>query len=100
MSKPKTKEMIQKGTNTGMDRFRQNMRDTPSNGYGASPEEYGGDKLNDGAEYIGYKVKEAAKDTGHKIKDKVSEKIRDRLREDFGGNIACVTLAAGYTLGV
>ena len=82
MSKPKTKEMLHKGVDSGMERFRQNMRDTPSNGYGASPEEYGGDKLNDGAEYIGYKAKEAAKDAGHKIKDKVSEKIRDRLRED------------------
>lgn len=82
MSKPKTKEMLHKGVDSGMDRFRENMRNTPSNGYSASPEEYGGDKLNDGAEYIGYKAKEAAKDTGHKIKDKVSEKIRDRLRED------------------
>jgi len=58
------------------------MRVTPANGYGSTPEEYGGDKLDEGAEYIGRKTKEAAQDAGHKIKDKVTEKVRDRLQRE------------------
>lgn len=73
---------MQKGADSGMERFRQNMSDTPSNEYGASPEEYGGDKLNEGAEYVGFKAKEAVEDAGRKVKDKVVEKVRNRLSED------------------
>lgn len=82
MSKPKVKETLQRGADSGMDRLRQNMRDTPANGYGSTPEEYGGDKLNEGAEYIGYKTKETVQDAGHKIKEKITEKVRDRLQRD------------------
>lgn len=82
MSKPKTKGVIQKGADSGKDSIQRNMKDAAANQAGNTPEEYGGDKLDEGAQYLGYKAVDTAKDAGRKIKDKVTEKIRNKISED------------------
>jgi len=82
MSKPKTKDLIQRGADSGLERVRENMRDASQRGIGDSPEEYGGDKISEGAEYVSHKAEQAVKDVGGRIKDKVSEKVRNRIMDD------------------
>lgn len=82
MSKPKTKELIQKSADSGVERIRQNIQEASSGGRGESAEEYGGDMIERGAEYAGDKASNAVKDTGGRIKDKATEKIREKLTED------------------
>ena len=80
--KNKQPHLIQKGTDSGKEKLKENLRETAERSRSDSPEEYGGDKLKDGAEYVGYKAKETVRDGGRKIKDKVVEKVEKKLGED------------------
>ena len=79
---PKPKEIIRDGMDKG--RIREHLQETTmQNGISDSIEEYGGDKLEKGAQYVSEKVTQAIEDMGGRIKDKAYEKLRDRMIDDI-----------------
>lgn len=78
---PKPKEIIRDGMDRG--RIREHLQETTmQNGVNGSIEEYGGDKLEKGAQYVSEKATHAIEDMGGRIKDKAYEKLRDRIIDD------------------
>ena len=80
--KHKPNHLIRKGSETGKEKLKENLRETAERSRTDAPEEYGGDKLSESAEFVGYKAKEATRDGGQKVKEKAAEKLRDKLNQE------------------
>ena len=80
--KHKPNHLIRKGSETGKEKLKENLRETAERSRTDTPEEYGGDKLSESAEFVEYKAKETVRDGGQKIKEKATEKLRDKLNHE------------------
>ena len=97
MAKPKERKVAERGikprsgaapaelTRRGIERGKEKAKEQFSDGgmsRSESPEEYGGDTLEQGAETVAGRVEYAVRDTGSAIKDKAYERIRNRQSGD------------------
>ena len=77
MPKPKTKDLARKGTETTAQRVKMQMRETA--GRDVSPESYGGDIIEDSAQYVADSTADGIREMGSSIKDKAMEQIKERI---------------------
>ena len=77
MPKPKTKDLARRGTETTTQRVKLQMRD--SAGRDVSPESYGGDTIEDSAQYIVERTADGIREAGSSIKDKAMVQIKERI---------------------
>lgn len=86
MPKPRTKDLARRGTETTAQRVKMQMREVA--GRDASPESYGGDTIEDSAQYVADRAADGIREAGSSIKDKAAEQIKERMervrqREDM-----------------
>ena len=79
MPKPKTKDLARKGTETTAQRVKMQMRDAA--GRDVSPESYGGDTIEDSAQYVADRAADEIREAGSSIKDKAMEQIKERIEQ-------------------
>lgn len=77
MPKPKTKDLARRGTETTAQRVRLQMREAA--GRDVSPESYGGDIIEDSAQYVADRTADGIREMGSSIKDKAAEQIKERI---------------------
>lgn len=77
MPKPKTKDLARRGTETTTQRVKMQMRDAA--GRDVSPESYGGDTIEDSAQYIVERTADGIREAGSSIKDKAMVQIKERI---------------------
>ncbi len=77
MPKPKTKDLAWKGTETTTQRVKMQMREAA--GRDVSPESYGGDTIENSAQYIADRTADGIREVGSSIKDKAMEQIKERV---------------------
>ncbi len=77
MPKPKTKDIVRKGIETTAQRVKMQMRDAAGND--VSPESYGGDTIEDSAQYMADHAADGIREMGSSIKDKATEQINERI---------------------
>ena len=77
MPKPKTKDLARRGTETTAQRVKMQMRDAA--GRDVSPESYGGDTIEDSAQYVFDRAADGVREAGRSIKDKAAEQIKERI---------------------
>lgn len=74
-------ELTRRGIERGKEKAKEQFRDGGMS-RSESPEEYGGDTLEQGAETVAGRVEYAVRDAGSAIKDKAYERIRNRQSGD------------------
>lgn len=77
MPKPKTKDLARRGTETTAQRVKMQMRDAA--GRDVSPESYGGDTIEDSAQYVVDRAADGIREMGSSVKDKAAEQIKERI---------------------
>lgn|GEM_PF-4712107 len=77
MPKPKTKDLARKGTETTAQRVKIQIREAA--GRDVSPESYGGDTIEDSAQYVADRAANGIREMGSSIKDKAAEQIKERI---------------------
>ncbi len=77
MPKPKTKDIVHKGTETTAQRVKMQMRDAAGND--VSLESYGGDTIEDSAQYMADHAADGIREMGSSIKGKATEQIKERI---------------------
>ena len=77
MPKPKTKNLARRGTETTTQRVKLQMRDAA--GRDVSPESYGGDTIEDSAQYVADRAADGIREMGNSVKDKAAEQIKERI---------------------
>lgn len=77
MPKPKTKDLARRGTETTTQRVKLQMRDAA--GRDVSPESYGGDTIEDSAQYVADRAADGIREMGNSVKDKAAEQIKERI---------------------
>ena len=74
-------ELTRRGIERGWEKAKEQFRDGGMS-RSESPEEYGGDTLEQGAKTVAGRVEYAVRNAGSAIKDKAYERIRDRQSGD------------------
>ena len=77
MPKPKTKDLARKGTETTTQRVKMQMREAA--GRDVSPESYGGDIIEDSAQYVADRAADGIREISSSVKDKAVEQIKERI---------------------
>ena len=77
MPKPKTKDLARKGTETTAQRVKIQIREAA--GRDVSPESYGGDTIEDSAQYVADRAANEVRKIGSSVKDKAMEQIKERI---------------------
>lgn len=81
MAKHKFKEKVKNEQKYSSEQLRKGMKDAAEQ-VQDSLENYGGDKIEDSAQYAVSKAADTVADIGEKVKDKITEKVRDKLTEE------------------
>ena len=77
MPKPKTKDLARRGTETTAQRVKMQMREAA--GRDVSPESYGGDTIEDSAQYVADRAADGIREISSSVKDKAAEQIKERI---------------------
>lgn len=77
MPKPKTKDLARRGTETTTQRVKMQMREAA--GRDVSPESYGGDIIEDSAQYVADRAADGIREMGSSVKDKAADQIKERI---------------------